>query len=57
MGGLEKLKDMAEYMELGYDTKNYDFLFQLKDKKIYMIDYSLDKKEMLNLAEKTKSFS
>ena len=29
----KKLKDMAEYMELGYDTKNYDFLFQLKDKK------------------------
>ena len=50
----KKLKDRAEYMELGYDTKNYDFLFQLKDKDIYMIDYSLDKKEMLNLAEKNK---
>lgn len=50
----KKLKDKAGYIELGYDTKNYDFLFQLKDKEIYMIDYSLNKQEMLSLASKNK---
>ena len=41
-------------MELGYDTKNYDFIFQLEDKDIYMIDYCLKTQEMLRLAEKNK---
>ena len=50
----KKLKDKAEYMELGYDTKNYDFLFQLKDKDIYMIDCSLNTQEMLRLTSKNK---
>lgn len=50
----KKLKDKAEYMELGYDTKNYDFIFQFKDKEIYFIDYSLKIQEMLNLASKNK---
>ena len=50
----KKLKNKAEYMELGYDTKNYDFLFQLEDKEIYMIDYCLKTQEMLRLAEKNK---
>ena len=50
----KKLKDKAEYIKLGYDTKNYDFIFQLKDKEIYMIDYSLKAQEMINLASKNK---
>lgn len=50
----KKLRDKAEYMELGYDTKNYDFIFQLEDKEIYMIDYSLKTREMLNLASTNK---
>ena len=33
LGGLEKLKNKAEYMELGYDTKNYDFYSNWKIKK------------------------
>lgn len=50
----KKLKDKAEYIELGYDTKNYDFIFQLKDKEIYFVDYCLKIQEMLNLASKNK---
>ena len=50
----KKLKDKAEYMELGYDTKNYDFLFRLQDKDIYMVDCSLNMREMLRLASKNK---
>lgn len=50
----KKLKDKAEYIELGYDTKNYDFIFQFKDKEIYFIDYCLKIQEMLNLAIKNK---
>ena len=50
----KKLKDKAEYIKLGYDTKNYDFIFQLEDKDIYMIDYSLNEREMLRLAQKNK---
>ena len=50
----KKLKDKAEYIKLSHNTDNYDFLFKLRDKNIYMIDYCFKTREMLILSSKNK---
>lgn len=50
----KKLKDRAEYIKISHDPDNYDFLFKLEGKKIYMVDYCFKAREMLKLSSKNK---